>query len=120
MPAITFSIVLYTFHLSSLGWKWVRSSSPKTNGRISLTFEELCGMLSLLLCLKFTCTGCGGPTETTLQCEGQSVVDNEGAAVKIACPCCGAKNQVIFTPDGTIHGVMRARTYERIPVMSVN
>jgi hypothetical protein len=77
-------------------------------------------MLSLLLCLKFSCTGCGDPIEATLQCEGQGVADDEGAAANIACPDCGTKNQVIFTPDGTIHGVLRARTYERIPVMSVN
>jgi hypothetical protein len=77
-------------------------------------------MLSLLLCLKFSCTGCGDPIEATLQCEGQGVADNVGAAVNIACACCGTRNQVIFTPDGTIHGVMRARTYERIPVMSLN
>ena len=77
-------------------------------------------MLSLLLCLKFCCTGCGDPIEATLQCESQGVEDRDGATVKIACPCCGTRNQVIFTPDGTVHGVMRARTYERIPVMSVN
>jgi sarcosine oxidase delta subunit len=79
-------------------------------------------MLSLLLCLKIHCTGCGDPIEATLQCEGQGVADREdgGAAVKIVCPWCGVRNQVIFTSDGTIHGVMRARTYERIPVMSVN
>ena len=75
-------------------------------------------MLSLLLCLKFGCTGCADPIEATLQC----VADHEdgGAAVNIACPDCGTKNQVVFTPDGTIHGVMRARTYERVPVMSLN
>ena len=77
-------------------------------------------MLSLLLCLKYECTGCGGPIETTLQCEGQGVADNEGAAVKMVCPDCGTKNEVIFTPDGTIHGVLRARTYERIPEPSLN
>ena len=77
-------------------------------------------MLSLLLCLKFTCTGCGDPIEATLQCESQGVADNDGAAVNIDCPGCGTKSQVIFTPDGSIHGVTRTRTYERIPVMSVN
>lgn len=77
-------------------------------------------MLSLLLCLKFTCTGCGGPMDSTLQCEGPGVAENEGVAVKIPCPTCGAGNQVIFTPDGTIHGVTRARTYERIPEPSLN
>ena len=77
-------------------------------------------MLSLLLCLKFMCTGCGDPIETTLQCEGPGVADNDGVAVKSACPCCGTKNQVIFTPDGTIHGVTRARAYERIPEPSLN
>ena len=77
-------------------------------------------MLSLLLCLRFSCTGCGDPIQATLQCEGHGVADNDGAAVNIACPGCGTRNQVTFTPDGTIHGVMRARTYERIPVMSVN
>ncbi|MBI3823957.1 MAG: hypothetical protein HY289_14915 [Planctomycetes bacterium] len=77
-------------------------------------------MLSLLVCLKFLCTGCGDPIEATLQCEGQGVADNDGAAVKIVCPGCRARNQVIFTPDGSIHGVMRARTYERIPEPSLN
>jgi sarcosine oxidase delta subunit len=79
-------------------------------------------MLSLLLCLRIRCTGCGDPIEATLQCEGQGALDREdgGAAVKIVCPCCGVRNQVFFTSDGTIHGVTRARTYERIPVMSVN
>jgi len=77
-------------------------------------------MLSLLLCLKFGCTGCGNPVETTLQCDAPGVADNMGAIIKIPCPCCGVKNQVIFTPDGTIHGVLRARTYERIPEPSIN
>jgi hypothetical protein len=79
-------------------------------------------MLSLLLCLSFHCTGCGDPNEATLQCEGQGVAGPEegGAVAKIICPYCGVKNQVIFTSDGTIHCVMRARTYERIPVMSLN
>jgi len=77
-------------------------------------------MISLLLCLTFECTGCGDPIETTLQCEGQGVAENAGAIIKIPCPCCGAKNQVIFTPDGVIHGVTRARNYERIPEPSVN
>ena len=77
-------------------------------------------MLSLLLCLKYECTGCGGPIDATLQCEGQGVADNEGATVKIACPDCGTNNMVIFTPDGSIHGVLRARTYERIPEPSLN
>lgn len=78
-------------------------------------------MLSLLLCLKFSCTGCGDPIEATLQCEGQGAADQDGgAAVKIVCPGCRAKSQVIFTPDGTIHGVTRARTYERIPEPSLN
>lgn len=76
-------------------------------------------MLSLLLCLRFSCTGCGDPIEATLQCEGAADQDG-GAAVKIACPSCRTKNQVIFTPDGTIHGVTRARTYERIPEPSLN
>src|SRR2546423_922058 len=98
---------------------WVRSSSPKANGLESLTFEDVCGMLSLLLCLKFSCTGCGDPTEATLQCEGVADQDG-GAAVNIVCPCCRIRNQVIFTPDGTIHGVTRARTYERIPEPSLN
>ena len=77
-------------------------------------------MLSLLLCLRFCCTGCGDLIDTTLQCEGQGVAENDGAIVRIPCPGCGTKNQVIFTPDGTIHGVTRSRTYERIPEPSVN
>ena len=78
-------------------------------------------MLSLLVCLKFECTGCGDPIDVSLQCEGQGALEeNEGAAVKIACPGCGTKNQLIFTPDGTIHGVTRARRYERIPEPSLN
>jgi hypothetical protein len=76
-------------------------------------------MLSLLLCLRYACTGCGDPNEATLQCDGVADQDG-GAAVKIVCPCCGTKNQVIFTPDGAIHGVTRARTYERIPEPSLN
>jgi hypothetical protein len=58
--------------------------------------------------------------DTTLQCEGQGVPENVGAIIKIPCPDCGTKNQVIFTPDGTIHGVLRARTYEGIPEPSLN
>ncbi len=77
-------------------------------------------MLSLLLCLSFKCTGCGDPIDATLQCEGQGLAENEGANVKIVCPCCETKNMVIFTPDGEIHGVYRARTYERIPEPSLN
>jgi hypothetical protein len=77
-------------------------------------------MISLLLCLKFGCTGCGDPIETTLQCDCPGVAENVGAIIRIPCPCCDTKNQVIFTPDGTIHGVLRARTYERIPEPSLN
>lgn len=77
-------------------------------------------MLSLLLCLNFGCTGCYGAVETTLHCEGHGVDENPGAMVKIACPWCGINNEVVFTPDGTIHGVNRARTYKRIPEPSHN
>ena len=77
-------------------------------------------MLSLLLCLKYTCTGCGDPIDTTLQCEGQGVADNDGAVIKMPCPRCRVKNEVVFTPDGTIHSVWRARKYERVPEPSVN
>ena len=77
-------------------------------------------MLSLLLCLKYTCTGCGDPIDSTLQAEGQGVAENSGAVIKMPCPCCGVKNQVVFTPDGTIHSVWRARMYGRIPEPSVN
>jgi hypothetical protein len=98
----------------------VRASSPKPDGSLSLTFEDVGLMLSLLVCLKFTCTGCGDPIDTTLQCEGSGVADNEGAMIKIACPDCRAKNQIVFTPDGIIHAVTRARTYERIPEPSIN
>ena len=96
--------------------------SPKTNGPVSLTFEDVCCMISLLLCLRFECTGCSERIEATLQCEGRVLSNHAegGAAVKIVCPGCGVRNQVVFTPDGTIHGVTRARTYERIPEMSVN
>jgi len=58
--------------------------------------------------------------DVTLQCEGQGVAENAGATVKLGCPACSTKNQVYFTPDGTIHGIMRARTYERIPEPSLN
>ena len=77
-------------------------------------------MLSLLVSLKFSCTGCGDPIETTLQCEGPGVAENDGAMIQIACPMCQAKTELTFTPDGRIHGVSRARTYERIPEPSVN
>ncbi len=78
-------------------------------------------MLSLLLCLRFWCTGCGDPIDTTLQCEGHGGHDEEtGALTKITCPVCKTRNQVVFTTDGTIHAVTRARTYERIPEPSVN
>jgi hypothetical protein len=77
-------------------------------------------MLSLLLCLKFGCTGCSEAVETTLHCEGQGVDENAGALVNLTCPWCGIKNQVVFSPDGTIHGVSRTRTYERIPEPSLN
>jgi hypothetical protein len=77
-------------------------------------------MLSLLLCLKYTCTGCGDPIETTLQYEGQSATDQEGAMIKMPCPQCGTKSQVVFSPDGEVHAVTRARTYERIPEPSIN
>jgi len=77
-------------------------------------------MLSLLLCLKFGCTGCGDPINATLQCEGHGVADNAGAIIKIPCPCCGTKNDLVVTPDGAIHAVTRTRTYERIPEPSLN
>jgi DNA-directed RNA polymerase subunit RPC12/RpoP len=77
-------------------------------------------MTSLLLCLKYRCTGCGDPIRTTLQCDGQSAKDEEGAMIKIPCPRCGTRSQVVFTGDGEIHAVTRARTYERIPEPSIN
>ncbi|MBI2804831.1 MAG: hypothetical protein HYX68_07615 [Planctomycetes bacterium] len=77
-------------------------------------------MLSLLLCLKFMCTGCGSAIDTALQCESPETQDQQGATTKIHCPFCKAKNQVVFTTDGAIHAVTRARTYERIPEPSVN
>jgi len=58
--------------------------------------------------------------DVSLQCEGQGARDNQGAVITIPCPACQTKSQVIFTPDGTIHGVLRARTYERIPEPSLN
>lgn len=77
-------------------------------------------MLSLLVCLKFSCTGCGDPIDASLQVEGAETQENAGAMIRIGCPQCHTKNQVVFTPDGTIHGVLRARTYERIPEPSLN
>lgn len=77
-------------------------------------------MLSLLLCLKYVCTGCGDPIDSTLQCEGQGVAENQGAAIKIVCPHCKVKNEIVFTPDGAIHSVWRARRYDRVPEPSVN
>jgi hypothetical protein len=86
----------------------------------SLTIEDPRGMLSTLICLKFSCTGCGDPMDVALQCEGQGAQANEGAVIKIPCPGCRTNSQVIFTSDGTIHGLLRARTYERIPEPSLN
>jgi hypothetical protein len=77
-------------------------------------------MTSLLVCLKYSCTGCGDPIDVSLQCEGASARDNAGTVIKIPCPVCQVTSQVIFTPDGTIHAVLRARTYERIPEPSLN
>jgi hypothetical protein len=77
-------------------------------------------MLSLLVCLRFGCTGCGDPIDTTLQCEGSEAPEENGAIIKIPCPCCGTRSQVAFTADGTIHAVTRARTYDRIPEPSLN
>ena len=58
--------------------------------------------------------------DVSLQCEGQEARANAGVVIKIPCPACRTKTQVIFTPDGTIHAVMRERTYERIPEPSLN
>ena len=77
-------------------------------------------MLSLLVCLKYSCTGCGDPIDVSVQCEGQSARENQGAVIKIPCPVCKTKSQVVFTPDGAIHAVTRARTYARIPEPSLN
>ncbi len=77
-------------------------------------------MLSLLVSLKFTCTGCGGPIDAALQCDGLGVAENAGGIVQIPCRHCRAKNQVIFTPDGSIHAVTRVRTYEKYPEPSLN
>jgi len=71
-----------------------------------------------LLCLKFQCTGVATPPKR--RCSAMASRTKRRAAVKIICPCCKTRNQVIFTPDGTIHGVTRARTYERIPEPSLN
>ena len=77
-------------------------------------------MLSLLLCLKFQCTGCGSPIEAALQCESPEAQEQQGAIIKIPCPTCETNNQVAFSTEGTIHAVTRARAYERIPEPSVN
>jgi hypothetical protein len=77
-------------------------------------------MLSLLVSLKFTCTGCGDPIDVALQCDGPVAAEKAGGIVKIPCQRCRAKNQVVFTPDGSIHAVTRARTYEKYPEPSLN
>jgi hypothetical protein len=77
-------------------------------------------MLSLLLSLKYVCTGCGNPVDSTLQWESQGTAENSGAVIQMPCPCCTVKNELVFTADGTIHAVWRARRYERVPEPSVN
>jgi hypothetical protein len=78
-------------------------------------------MLSLLVSLKYTCTGCGDPIDVALQCESQDALETDaGGAIKIPCPCCQVKSQVVFTTDGSIHAVTRERTYERYPEPSLN
>jgi hypothetical protein len=78
-------------------------------------------MLSLLVSLKFACTGCGDPIDVAVQCESQDALDdNAGGIIKIPCPACSVKSQLIFTADGSIHAVTRARTYEKFPEPSLN
>ena len=77
-------------------------------------------MLSLLLCLKFSCTGCGDPIEKPLVCDSKMIAANAGVLTEFSCKCCGTKNDVVFTPDGIVHAVTRTRRYARIPEPSVN
>jgi hypothetical protein len=56
-------------------------------------------MLTLQLSLDFACCACNRPVGVTLKCEGDGLKAlRPTAAVTLACPTCGALNQVEFSP----------------------
>ena len=90
-------------------------------GPVFFPVEDFGFMLALEVRLDFSCSLCGHAVGVTLRCEGEGLTDNPLTAVPISCPTCAGTNLIHFTPeDGRLHGVTRARYYQRVPEMSCN
>ncbi len=64
-------------------------------------------MMELQLSLDFDCCSCEGPVGVTLKCAGKGLASRHAVgAAAVACPHCGALNQVCFDPAGRVRGVM--------------
>jgi len=79
-------------------------------------------MPELLVTLDFACCTCGHTVGVTLHCSGKGLAAGlrTVAAVDIACPTCGAVNQLYFEPSGTVRDVVSATGPRPRPVPSVN
>ena len=77
-------------------------------------------MTQLHVTLEFACCDCEEAVTVTVQCSGEGLVREAGAAaVNVPCPTCGQTNQLDFEPNGTVRSV---RLYCRrpVPTFSVN
>jgi hypothetical protein len=65
-------------------------------------------MRPTLVSLEFACRTCGTPVGVTVKCEGIGLAaPNPVVATIVPCPGCGGFNQLLFSPDGTLHRVTR-------------
>ncbi len=78
-------------------------------------------MLELEVNLDFICCICSHDMGVTLKCAGKGLVagPKARAAVKIPCPHCCSINQIVFSPDGTLHRVAPHQAYN-VPEPSLN
>jgi hypothetical protein len=61
----------------------------------------------LMVNLDFACIACESPVGVTLQCAGPNLAaaGRVVASVAVPCPHCHHVNELVFEPNGTLHGV---------------
>ena len=65
-------------------------------------------MTELMVNLDFACVACQSPVGVTVQCAGPKLTGGGQvlATVSVPCPHCQQINQVVFEPNGILHGVV--------------
>ncbi len=78
--------------------------------------------MELHVSMDFACHHCTNSVGVTVKCEGKGLLPGQRAlaVVRIPCPTCGAINQVIFEPSGTVHAVEPCGTARPVPEPSLN